>query len=173
MRCFITAYVNSELSIEAQDAFDQVAQDHYNQQQWDKIQANADEYNTHAANITCYELVPDDTPPAVGTIYMDYSREQNGEDFKFGGYWEVVHNETVQENNHTLCLLVRRDGQKFRAPQDCGGRENIDTMVNCHLERKDRNSLDMGFEAFYFLQRELYCNNVQGRCNDCPFANND
>ena len=173
MRCFITAYVNSEVSIEAQDVFNQVAQDHYSEQQWDEIQADANECNTHAANITCYELVPDDTPPSVGTIYMDYSRTQNGEDFEFGGFWEVVHNEAIQENNHTLCLLVKSDSRKFRAPQECGNREGIDTMINCHLNRKNQDNLDMDFRAFYFFQRERYCNSAQERCDNCPFVDID
>ena len=170
MRCFIVAYMNDTLSEDAMTIFDQIAQDHYDEQQWNEIQADALEYETHAANITCYELGSDDTPPPVGTVYMDYAHYQDGADFTFGGFWEVLHSEPIQENGHTLCLLAKRGGQKYRAPAGCGNRQGIDAMVNCYLNRENRDNLEMDFGAFYFLQQERYCNNAQDRCGSCPFA---
>ena len=170
MRCFLTAYVNQELSEEARNVFDQIAQDHYNEQKWAEILAEATQYNEHVADSTCYELPPFAVPLTIGTVYMDYSRYQNGTVFEFGGFWEVVHNEIIQETGSTLCLLAKRDGRHFRA-NSCGGSKGRDTMVNCYLDREGREDMDMEFRTFYFLQRERYCNNVQERCDSCPFAN--
>ena len=172
MKCFLTAYVNDELSEEARNVFDQIAQGHYNEQQWAEIIAGAEQYNEHVADSTCYELPPFAAPLTIGTVYMDYSRYQNEEVFEFGGFWEVVHNEIIQETGRTLCLLAKREGRNFPA-RNCGGREGRDTMVNCYLDRENRDDMDMEFRTFYFLQRERYCNNAQEQCNGCPFANMD
>ena len=173
MRCSIIAYNDDNLSEEARGTFDQVAQDHYSEEQWNEIQADAEQYGTHVADTTCYELTPDGVPPTIGIVYMDYSRTQNNGDFEFGGFWEVIHNETLQENDHTLCLLRKGDGRKFRAPRGSGGRDGINTMVNCYLNNENQENLDMDFRAFYFLQQERYCNSTQEQCDSCPFANMD
>ena len=159
-KCLITAYEESELSEQARDCFDQIAPDYYDEP--DEIPA-ADE--------TCYELGPNDMLPTAGTVYMDYSRGTNGEDFEFGEFWEVIHNETLPENGNTLCLLRERSRREFPAPRDCRGRRGIDTMVNCHLRNGNQDSLDLEFRAFYVLQQQRNCLGPKKQCAGCPFGN--
>ena len=100
---------------------------------------------------------------------MDYSRGPNDANFQFGGFWEVVHNEKLHDNDHTLCLLRERENRASRSPNGCAGRSGIDTMINCYLDKEDSDSLDLEFRAFYVLQQQRYCLNNEQRCNDCPF----
>lgn len=157
-KCLITAYVQSKLSKKARDRFDQIAPDHYD---------GPDEIPV--ADETCYEFGPNDMLPTTGTVYMDYSRDGNGEPFKFEGFWEVVHNERLHANGRTLCLLRRRNNHEFRPPQGCRGRNGIDTMVNCYLRNGNQDNLDLEFRAFFVLQKQRYCLNSEQRCTYCPF----
>ena len=159
-KCLITAYVEDELTGIARERFNQIAPDHYDANDLGQIQV---------ADDTCYEFGPDDVMPTEGTVYMNYSRGPNDANFQFRGFWEVVHNEKLHDNDHTLCLLRERENRAFRSPNGCAGRAGIDTMINCYLDKEDSDSLDLEFRAFYVLQQQRYCLNNEQRCNDCPF----
>ena len=169
MRCRITAYEECELSPEARECFDQIARNHYTKDELAKIHADAEADEIHPADATCYELWPDDVPPTPGTVYMDYSRDGSGGDFVCGGFWEIIHHEHIDANNHTLCLLRERSAREFRIPSGFGGRDGISTMVKCYLENRREALLDMGFGAFCSLQQQRHCQNLEQRCANCPF----
>lgn len=170
MKCRMTAYEQSELSQEARDRFDQIACYIYDEDELAQIRARAEQHGTHPADETCYELWPNDMPSPTGTVYMDYSRDGNDGGFEFGGFWEVIHNERIEENGHTLCLLRERNGREFRVPTGCGARNGIGTMVKCYLCKRNQDSLDMEFGAFYELQRQRHCQDPEQQCDDCPFG---
>ena len=161
MRCCITAYGQCKMSQEAMGRFDEIAPDYY------------DELEIPAADETCYELDPNDILPPTGTVYMDYSREGNEGDFEFGGFWEVIHNERLHESGRTLCLLRKRNGREFSAPQGCGGLNGISTMVNCYLRNRNQDTLDLEFRAFCVLQQQRHCQEPEQQCAECPFGNAD
>ena len=168
MRCRITAYEECELSPEARECFDQIAHNHYTKDELAEIQANAVAQGDHPADATCYELLPDDVPPTPGTVYMDYSHDGSSGDFDCGGFWEIIHNEHIDANNHTLCLLRKRSGREFPTPRSCGGRVGVGAMVSCHLDNAREACLDMEFRKFFFLQQHLHCQKIEQRCANCP-----
>ena len=168
MKCPITAYEAAELSPEARHCFDQIAPNHYAENELAQFHACAEEYG-HPADGTCYEFEPDDVLPTPGTVFMDFARDGNGQDFVFGGFWEVIHNETLHANNRTLCLLRQRNNREFPAPQGCGGRDGIRTMVNCYLNNRNQVNMDLEFRAFFSLQQQRHCQNLEQQCANCPF----
>lgn len=168
MNCRIIAYEASKLSEEARGRFGQIAPSHYAENDLGEIHDRA-EGDSHPADETCYEFWPDAALPAPGTVYMDYHRDENGQYVKFNGFWETIHNEGINENGHTLCLLKQRSNREFRAPNGCCGRGGIGTMVKCWLDNRDEAYLDLEIRAFYFLQQKRHCNNLEQQCKKCPF----
>lgn len=168
MRCLITAYENTDLSTEARDRFDQIASNHYSENELAEIRADAEEHSTEPADMTCYELRPDHALPPIGTVYMDYDCASSGGNFTFNGFWEVIHNEPVPANGHTLCFLRKRQGRTFRAPPGCGGRTGIETMINCYLRERQQDSVELPFRDFYVLQQQQHCRDPEQRCVECP-----
>ena len=171
MRCRITAYGNTELCQEARDRFEQIASSHYSKNELAEIRASAEQNNTHPADITCYELWPDDAVPPTGTVYMDYSRDGSGGNFQFGEFWQVIHNKRLHESGRTLCLLRKRNNRKFRTSPGFGGRKGIDAMVNCYLSNRNENCLDLEFRAFCVMQQQRHCEGPEQSCAGCPFVN--
>ena len=169
MRCHITAYQYCKMSQAAKDCFDRIAPDYFFEHKLAENHRYATEYD-HPAYATCYEFGPDDVLPTPGTVYMDFSRESNGQDFEFGGFWEVIHNERLQANGGTLSLLKEKNRRKFPAPQRCRGHDGIGTMVNCYLDKGSETSLDMEFRAFYSLQQQRHCQNLEQSCENCSFT---
>ena len=168
MKCRITAYEEGKLSQEANDCFDQIATNHYSEDELTEIHAWAAEYD-HPAIATSYEFGPNDVLPMPGTVFMDYCREEYGQDFRFGGFWEVIHNKTLHPSNRTLCLLRKRNNREFRASQGCGGRDGINSMVNCYLDIRNQVYMDLEFRAFYSLQQQRHCQDLEQQCANCPF----
>ena len=169
MNCRITVYENSELSEEARGRFEQVASDHYPENYLAKIRERAEE-DGPLADETCYEFEPDAVLPTSGTVYMDYTHDGNVRNLEFNGFWEVIHNENLHPSGWTLCLTQRGDGRKFRAPNGWNVRESICTMVKCWLNNRGEVDLDLEFRAFYFLQQKRHCDNLEQRCENCPFG---
>lgn len=155
----ITAYKQDAYSNEAKSCFDRIKHDHYR--------------DNYSIDRRCYEFPPNEYIPTPGTVYMDFSRPENGRKFEFDGFWEVIHIERLS-NRRILCLLEPRADREFPPPRGCRDRRGIGTMVNCYMRKfySDHGSgsyLDMEFRKWYSRQQR-HCEKPKKRCNDCPLS---
>lgn len=170
MNCRVTAYKVGELKPEARKCFDQIAPSIYPEDELGEFRARAEEQCMHPADMNSYGYESGEMVPPIGTIFMDYSREEDYGEFEFAGFWEVLHNERLPASVGTLCLLRQRKSREFPVPRHRGCLDGIGTMVNCQMRIGQTDELDQEFGAFLAAQEQRCCHGSKKQCDGCPFG---